>query len=157
MRNAIFATVLLVFAYFMLAQGQARVSTRFGWLEIGKHKELLFRGHPFDPSIVGNNSLDIGETFHVEDSDVVLITNYGGTACPYLFYFVSVSKAGVKATRSFGTCNKVIQAKQSGDSIRITMHDYRGPFEPEAERIRAFREVRIFVFSKGAVKEEKTN
>jgi len=36
------------------------------------------------------------------------------------------------------------------------MHGYRGPFEPEAERRKAARELRTFVFADGKVSEIKT-
>jgi len=132
------------------------VSTRFGSLTVGNNKELLFRGRSVVPSIVGNNGLDLGTPFHLKAEDVVLVTDNGGTACPYLYYFVTLNQSGAKGTTAFGTCNVANQVKRDGDSIRVTMHGYRGPFEPESERRSALRAVHVFVFRDGAVHEDNT-
>jgi hypothetical protein len=153
MRSVIPGTAVLLVAGCLFAQEQARISTRFGPLTIGKDRELLFRGRPFVPSIVGNNGLDLGQPFHVGTADVVLVSDNGGTACPYLYHFVTVTRSGAKATRAFGTCNAVTRVKPNGNSILVTMRGYRGPFEPESERRRAFGQVHVFVFREGVVNE----
>jgi hypothetical protein len=130
-----------------------RVSTRFGHLTVGQNKMLLFKGRPLDPPIRGNNGLDVGEPFRIGETDVVLVTDNGGTACPFLYYFVTISRSGAKATPSFGTCNSVTVTKRTGDSVSLTMHGFLGPFEPEAQRKKAFRETHVFVFHDGVVSE----
>jgi hypothetical protein len=129
------------------------VRTRFGALSVGDDTVLRFRGHRLQPSIKGGYSLNLGRPFRVGESDVVLVTNNGGTACPYLYYFVTLSGSGVQATHSFGTCNAVISVKQQGESITVAMHGYRGPLEPDEERTKAARETHTFVFHDGVVKE----
>jgi hypothetical protein len=107
---------------------------------------LMFRGHRLQPSIKGNDSLNLGRPFHGGAREVVLITDNGGTACPFLYYFVTLSKSGAQATRYFGTCNAVISVKQKEESIPVSMHGYRGPFEPDEERKRAARAKLMFLF-----------
>lgn len=134
------------------AQGPAKPTG----LSVSADGELLFHKHPLQPPIHANSSLEIGRVFHMDGGDVVLVKDTGGTACPYLYYLVSVRAAKAEATPEFGSCTEVVSASQKGDSIVLTMHGYRGPFEPEAERRRAARELRTFVFAHGKVSEIKT-
>ncbi len=134
-----------------LEQEPLKVKTRFGTLTVRRDRVLLFRGHPFEPSIQGNNNLEVGTPFHIGATDVALVIDHGGTACPYLYHVVTASKTGAKATPTFGTCNSVVNIKRSGDSIRLTMHDYRGPFEPDEERRKAAQQIEIFVFRDGVI------
>lgn len=149
------ASVLIVSSHALaqVPQLAQKVETRFGALSVGDDTVLLSRGHRFKPSIKGNYSLNLGRAFHIGESDVVLVTDNGGTACPYLYYLVTLTKSGAQATHSFGTCNAVVNMKQKGDSISVSMHGYRGPFEPEEDRKQAARETHVFVFHDGSVKE----
>ncbi len=139
-------------AFTQVPQLAQRVETRFGALSVGDDTVLRFRGRALQPSITGNYSLNLGRPFHIVDSDVVLVTNNGGTACPYIYYFVTLTKSGAEATHSFGTCNAVFSAKQKDDSISVSMHGYRGPFGPEEDQRQAARETHFFVFHDGVVK-----
>lgn len=129
-----------------LPQEPQETRTRFGSLTVGKDRKLLFKGHSLQPPIEGNNSLNLGKLFRIGASEVVLVVDNGGSACPFLYYFVTVSKAGANATSSFGTCNELSSLKRVGNSISVTMRGFRGPFEPEAEKKRAARES-MFSFS----------
>lgn len=139
------------------SEQELRVATRFGVLTVGENRMLLFEGHPLEPPVQGNNGLDAGEPFRIGTTDVVLITDFGGTACPYLYHFVTVNKGGARATQSFGTCNQVTEVKRSHDSILVFMHGYRGPFEPAAERRKVAREKHIFEFKDGIVAEKNAS
>lgn len=139
------------------SEQELRLATRFGVLTVGENRMLLFEGHPLEPPVQGNSGLDVGEPFHIGDSDVVLVTIIGGTACPYLYHFVTVNKNEAKATQSFGTCNQTTEVKRRGDSIQISMHGYRGPFEPAAERRKVAREKHIFEFKDGIVAEKNAS
>jgi hypothetical protein len=130
-----------------------KIQTKFGALSVGDDTVLRFRGHRFQPSIKGGYSLNLGRPFRMGENDVALVTDNGGTACPYLYYFVTLSESGAQATHSFGTCNAVISVKQKDDSILLSMHGYRGPFEPEEDQKKAARETHTFVFHDGVVKE----
>ena len=124
-------------------------------LTVSPHGELLFHNHPLAPPIHANSALDIGRVFHMEDASVVLVTQIGGTACPYLYYLVTIRDSKAAATPEFGSCNEVVSAARKGNSIVLTMHGYRGPFEPPADRRKAERELRTFVFTDGKVSELK--
>jgi hypothetical protein len=125
-------------------------------LRVSSTGELLFHGHPLQPPIRANSSLAIGRVFHMDGSDVVLVKDTGGTACPYLYYLVTIRASKAKATPEFGSCAEVVTAGRKGTSIVLTMHGYRGPFEPEADRRKAAHELRTFVFADGKVSEIKT-
>ena len=118
-----------VFAQFtQLPQEREEVATRFGSLTIDSDKELLFNGRKLTPSVVGNNSLNMDNPIQIGETDVVLVLDNGGSACPSMYYFVTFSKAGARATKPFGTCADVTSVKQAGNSIRVIMPGYRGPF-----------------------------
>ena len=158
MRKVIIGLALLTVvgsgAVAQLLQLPQQVSTRFGVLSVDKNRMLLFDGHPLDPPVQGNNSLDLGNPIRISATDVVLVRDNGGTACPFLYYFVTVSKAGVEVTPSFGTCGKLTNIKRIGKSISVTLRGYRGPFEPEAERRRAAKELHMFILREGVVTEK---
>jgi hypothetical protein len=140
-------------AFTQVPQLAQKVETRFGALSVGDDTVLRYRGRSFQPSIKGGYSLKLGRPFRIGESDVVLVTDNGGTACPYLYYFVTLTKSGAQATHSFGTCNAVVSLKQKEESIWITMHGYRGPFEPEEDRRQAAHTTHVFAFHDGVVKE----
>lgn len=141
-----------VFALFIeLPQERQEIATRFGSLSVDGDNTLLFNGRTLTPPVVGNNSLDLNEPIQIGATDVVLVLDNGGTGCPSLYYFVSASKSGARATPAFGTCGDVISVKQMGDSIRLTMRGFRGPFEPESAQLRAARQRHVFVFRAGVV------
>jgi hypothetical protein len=142
-------------AFTQVPQLDQKAHTRFGDLTVGDDKVLLFRGHRLQPSIKGNSSLDVGRPFQIGATDIALVTDNGGTACPYLYYFVTLSESAAKTTPSFGTCNVAVSLKQNGETISVSMHGYRGPFEPEADRRMAARETHVFVFRDGAVTENR--
>ena len=124
-------------------------------LTVNSKGELLFHNRPMQPPIRANSSLEIGRVFHMNGSDVVLVKDTGGTACPYLYYLVTIRDSKAEATKEFGSCTEVVSASRKGDSIVLTMHGYRGPFEPEADRSKAARELHTFVFTGGKVSEQK--
>lgn len=136
-----------------LTQEPQVTSTRFGPVSVGKDKVLLFKGRPLQPKVQGNDSLDLGEPYRIGPTDVVLVIDNGGTACPFLYYFVALTKSGAKATPAFGTCAELTSVKRTGNTLSVYMPGYRGPLEPERERIRAARQRHVFVFRAGVVTE----
>ena len=131
-----------------------RVATRFGELSVRRDEVLRFNERPLEPLLKGNNGLYVGNPFVIGESDVVLITVVGGTACPRLYWFVTVTRSGATATPAFGTCSVALTVTHSGDSIRVSMRGYRGPFEPAAERNKAAAQTHLFVFHDGVVTED---
>jgi hypothetical protein len=154
MRKYIFAVTLLLLAGISTsAQETNSVTTRYGALTVSDAGVLLFKGSPVQPTIEANNSLDLGEPFQVGASDVVLVTDNGGTACPAIYYFVTVTKSGAKVTPSFGTCSDLIKVKRLGDSVSVSMPGYQGPFESKRAQSRAARERHVYIYHAGEVTE----
>jgi len=133
------------------AVDEVHSTTRFGTLTLDKENYVQFKGHRLSPAMQANNSIDLGEPYPIGVSDVVLVTIIGGTACPYLYHFVVVTKEGARATREFGTCNESEEVERKGASIEVHMHGFLGPFEPEPARKKAFRENHTFVFKDGVI------
>lgn len=134
----------------------SRAQSKPTGLTVSPRGELLFHNHPLQPPIRANSALDIGRVFHMNGGDVVLVQDTGGTACPYLYYLVTIKDSNAQATPEFGSCTEVVSTTKKGDSLVLTMHGYRGPFEPEADRRKAARELRTFVFAEGKVSELKS-
>lgn len=138
------ATAALLFSAATMAED---IPTRFGSLKINSEGTLLFKNRPFNPEIQGNNSLSVIGTYQVDNRDLVLIQDNGGTACPVQLYFVSVSTSGAKATSAFGTCAEVGAIKNNYDSISVTMPGYQGPFESKAAQRKASKEKHVYIFN----------
>lgn len=158
MWKAVFTIAVIVAAsgtalgqFTLLPQEQQEVVTRFGSLTVGDDRTLLFNGRKLTPSVVGNNSLNLDDPIRIGATDVFLVLDSGGTACPSMYYFVTVSKTGARATRAFGTCGDVTSVRRSGNSIRVTMPGFLGPFEPESDRLTASSRRHVFVFRAGVV------
>jgi hypothetical protein len=141
-------------AFAQLSQEPQAIATRYGSLSVRKDRVLLFRGRPVQPKVQGNTSLDLATPYRIGLADVVLITDRGGTACPFLYYFATVTSAGAKATPAFGTCAGLTQVKRASSTLSVHMPGYRGPFEPEQQRLKAARERHVFVFRAGVVTED---
>ena len=154
MRKYIFGITLLLFAGISApAQETNAITTRFGALTVSDAGVLLFKGAPFKPTIEANNSLDLSKPFEIGAADVVLVTDNGGTSCPALLYFVTITKSGAKITSSFGTCSDLIKIKRTGDFISVSMPGYRGPTESRRAHLRAARERHLFIYHAGVVTE----
>ena len=135
------------------AQETATIQTRFGALMVNDAGVLLFKGAPFQPTIEANNSLDLSEPYQIGSSDIVLVTDNGGTSCPALYYFVTVTKSGAKATPAFGSCSDLIKIKRMGDSVSVSMPGYAGPSESNRAQTKAARERHVFIYRAGVVTE----
>jgi len=150
---------ILGIAFLLLAgagvrtQETATIQTRFGALTVNDDGVLLFKGAPLRPTIDANNSLDLSEPYQIGSSDIVLVTDNGGTACPALYYFVTVTKSGAKSSPSFGSCSDLIKIKRMGDSVSVSMPGYAGPSESNRAQTRAARERHVFIHRAGVVTE----
>ena len=129
------------------------MSTRFGPLSINGQYVLLFNGRPVSPEVRGNSALNFVRKFAVGPTDVVLLEDVGGTACPELFFIVSVAADGARPTPEFGSCGELLGVSQHGDDIMVTARGFQGPFEPRAAQKRAARQKHVFVFRAGVVTE----
>lgn len=133
------------------------IPTRFGSLKITDDNMLFYNNRPLNPEIQGNTSLSTVGSYQIGSSDVVLIQDNGGTACPALLYFVNISKNGVMSTSPFGTCSDLVEAKQVADTISVTMPGFMGPFEPEAAQRKAAKEKHVFIFKGGVLTKNETS
>lgn len=102
-------------------EGVDLLQTRYGDLTTDQHAQLILNGRLVKPAIQGNSSLSIKESFQIADYQVVIIENFGGTACPALFNFVLMRATGAQSYPTFGTCSDIYQAEQNGDSVVVTM------------------------------------
>jgi hypothetical protein len=154
MRKHIFGIALLLLIVTSTpGQETKTIQTRFGALTVSDAGVLLFKGTPVQPTIEANDSLDLGQRYQIGTSDAVLVTDNGGTACPALYYFVTVKESGAKVTPSFGTCSDLIKVRRTGDSISVSMPGYQGPFESKRAQLRAAREKHVFIYRASVVTE----
>lgn len=129
------------------------IRTRFATLAIDDEQMLVYKNQPLSPEIKGNNSLSVLEIYQVGNSDVVLLRDSGGSACPARFYFVTTSASGVKSSSAFGTCTDEIDVKPTFDSIIVTMSGFKGPFESKAAQKKSAKERNVYVFKGGVLTE----
>jgi hypothetical protein len=97
------------------------LKTRFGVISISEENILLFNGQPLSPTIQGNNSLSLADHNEGRQSDVLLVQDNGGTACPAQYYFVSISSTGAKPSKVFGTCSDLLKTAKKGEEILVSM------------------------------------
>ncbi|MCX7255929.1 MAG: hypothetical protein NTZ64_04125, partial [Polaromonas sp.] len=135
---------------------EKKLKTRYGVVSVREEGNLLlFKGKPVAPAIEGNSSLAIVANYEIGQSDVLLLQNTGGTACPALFRFITVSAAGLRTTPEFGSCSDIIYPTWDAKTatITITTNGFRGPFEPEADKQKAYMTKTVFRFANGQVTE----
>lgn len=144
-------TLLVLTGAGALAQETKEVTTRFGNLTVSDAGMLMFKGNPVQPKVEANNSLDLSVPYKIGVSDVVLVTNNGGSGCPASFYFVTVTKSAAKVTPSFGTCSDLIKVKRAGDSISVSMPGFAGESMSKKEQLRAARERHSYIYRAGVV------
>jgi hypothetical protein len=139
--------------------GTSTIPTRYGDLtmkaedRVNFEGRLFFHGKPLHQDVRGNNALYHRETFHLANADVVFFEDAGGTACPSLWYFVTVSPAGAAATHAFGSCGDLLSIAKRGRSITVQTRGFLGPFESQAARAKAERVTHTYVFANGVVTE----
>ncbi|HXM36507.1 MAG TPA: hypothetical protein VN920_15035, partial [Pyrinomonadaceae bacterium] len=136
-----------------LAQEENTITTRFGALSISDAGKLLFKGKPLDPRFEVEAGLSLSELNQIRDTDVVLVTEGDGTACPALYYFVIVKKSGAKITHAFGTCSDLIKIKRTGDTISVSMPGFEGDFASKRAQRRAALKKHVYIYRAGVVTE----
>ncbi|WP_374491745.1 hypothetical protein [Brachymonas sp.] len=107
----------------------AAVDTRYGRLAIsqpGPSAHLTFRGHAVLPGIEGNSALTIAGLYPMGDRDIALVEIIGGSACPSLFHFVTISRSGISASREFGSCSDVAVAQFQHGQLTLRMPKMQG-------------------------------
>ena len=146
-------SLLLLTGTSALAQDENTITTRYGPLSISDSGKLLFKGKLLDPPFEEDAGLSLSELHQIGDADVVLVTLDGGTACPALYYWVTVKESGAKITKSFGTCSDLIKIKLTGDSISVSMPGFAGDFQSKSAQRRAALEKHVYIYRAGVVTE----
>lgn len=95
--------------------------SRFGELSIDAENVLTFKGKPVSPLIQGNSSLSLADYQQGKASDIYVVQDTGGTACPAQYYFVTLSAEGVKQSKAFGTCSDLLKTQKNGEGIIVSM------------------------------------
>lgn len=95
--------------------------TRFGRVSVDEEARLRFKGRVVQPEVEGNFSLKIVRMYEAGSSDVLLIKNTGGSGCPALFRFATVTSRGITVTPEFGTCSEIFEAYPSQAQVRVVM------------------------------------
>lgn len=133
-----------------------QVKTRYGLLSVREDDNiLLFKGKPVVPTVEGNSSLSIVANYELGKNDVLLLQNNGGTACPALYRFITISIAGVSVTPGFGTCSDIIYPTRDSrtGAVIVTMNGFAGPFQSKVEINTAYMTKKVFRFTNGQVTE----
>lgn len=109
-------------------------------------------------AVQGNSALHLVAHLELQDRDIVLLQDTGGSACPALYRFATLTPGGIVVTPEFGTCSGIaaltLLAPGTGGSLpepQLAMTGYMGPFEPLQERQRAAMRLHRFVLSQGQV------
>lgn len=108
--------------------------------------------------VQGNAALHIVAHFELQDQDIVLLQDTGGTACPALYRFATLTPQGIGVTSEFGTCTNIatVALDETHSGLHepiVTMNGSRGPFEPEEEQRRAHMQLHRFALRQGQVHE----
>lgn len=110
-------------------------------------------------TIQGNSSLSLVAHLELKDRDVVLLQDNGGTACPALYRFASITAQGIAVTPEFGTCSDIAaithQPPSPGKDPEpvVTMTGFLGPFESSQAQKHATMRAHRYVLRRGQVKE----
>lgn len=108
-------------------------------------------------AVQGNNALRVVAHFEEEGpQDIALLENTGGSACPALYRFATITPQGITVTPEFGTCSDIAavslgKAQGATPEPHVTMTGFVGPLEPEQERLRAHMKLHRFVLHQGLV------
>ena len=101
---------------------EKKAKTRYGMVSVREEDNLLlFKGKPVTPAIEGNSGLSIVADYQVGQSDVLLLQDAGGSACPAMFRFITVNAAGLRASPEFGSCSDIIYPSMDAKSGAITV------------------------------------
>ena len=99
---------------------EVTLKTRYGILKTNESFELMYKGKPIPGAYLPSTAYLAGE-FKLSESDLLLISG-GGNACPGHYVYVTIDKAGARATPSFGTCyDEMTTPVQQGDVIAFSM------------------------------------
>lgn len=103
------------------------ISTRFGAIKNNADDLLEFKGKVLKPDVVVPSSAYVVNTYRLASSDVVLISQAAGNACPGQYVYVTVDATSAKVSPTFGTCyDDAIEPVLAGESIAFAMKKVKG-------------------------------
>lgn len=140
-----------------------KIKTRFGELSVVNRLVddgdaiLRLNGKPVQPTVEGNNGLSFIKVFQIGATDVALIQDNGGTGCPALYYFVTLSAAGTRVSPQFGSCSDLVDTKLNGQQIQVTMPGFLTAVQEadmtRAQRNKVWAQKKTFTYRNGTVYE----
>lgn len=109
--------------------------------------------------VQGNSALQVVAHFELDGGqDIVLLQDTGGTACPALYRFATLTPQGIAVTQTFGTCSDLAavtfdETPSGMPEPLLTMTGFLGPFEPEEAQQRTRMQLHRFALRQGQVQE----
>ena len=142
----------------MDAKGQAQAQTQVRTKSLAEPVAASL-GNGTAEVVRGNSLLHLVAHFELPDRDIVLLQSTGGTACPALYRFATLTQQGIAVTPEFGTCSDiasiVLPDPQPGNDPEpvLSIVGFQGPSNPEAEQQREARSLYRFALRQGKVLE----
>lgn len=135
------------------------VKTRFGTLAVAADNvSLQMNGKPVLPGVAGNNSLSIAASYELGNADVVLVKNSGGSGCPAMYSFITLTKTNLRATPEFGTCSDIIRVTSDLKSaVTVVTVGFSGPFESAEAGRKAGMTKTVFRYANGQIMRASIN
>lgn len=126
----------------------ATVSTqRFVSPDSSEALYLTLNGGVTEPRILGNSHLDV-ELFHEgKDWSLILVTSYGGSACPVESrHWLVLSAGGYNLSPKFGTCTDEYQFEITAKGAVFTQPGFEGAFTSKALQKKAAKTRYVFMY-----------
>ena len=103
---------------------QVRIPTKFGEMRTNENGDLQFKGKTIAPTVNLPSSAYVIATYKLPASDVVLVSQPAGNACPGQYAYITVSPEAARATPTFGTCyDEDVKPVLNGESLSFTMRN----------------------------------
>ena len=133
--------------------------TRYGQFQIKASEDypqgaLYFKQKLVQPVIEGNNSLSVEGIYTLDKDDVLLVQDNGGSGCPVTLYFVKISESQKPSVSpAFGSCSDLIKVTAKEKQITVTMPDFMGAPESEAQEKAVGKHKMTYVYDGHVIKE----
>jgi hypothetical protein len=103
------------------------INTRFGPIKTGADDLIQFKGKTLKPDVAVPSSAYVVATFKLSSSDVVLVSQAAGNACPGMYAYITVNATSANVSPTFGTCyDETVDPVQVGESIAFSMKKIKG-------------------------------
>ena len=103
------------------------INTRFGAVKNNADDLLEFKGKVLKPEVSVPSAAYVVNTFKLASSDVVLVSQAAGNACPGQYVYVTIDATSAKVSPTFGTCyDDPVEPVLAGESIAFAMKKTKG-------------------------------